>query len=58
MLQGIKPGDWKWSVLSDTAGRKSGQAIRREDAVKAAKRAIDLALAPNRPRLITPMSAR
>ena len=58
IIQGIKPGDWKWSVLSDTAGRKSGQAIRREDAVNAAKHAIDLALAPNRQRLSAPRRER
>ena len=44
IMQGIQPGDWKWSVLSDAAGRNSGQAVKREDAVNAAKRAIDLAL--------------
>jgi hypothetical protein len=48
-MQGIKPGDWKWSVLLETAGKHSGQAVKREDAVTAAKRAIDTAL--NRQRL-------
>ena len=48
ILQGIRPGDWKWSVLLETAGKRSGQAVRRDDAVTAAKRAIDLALAPKR----------
>ena len=44
ILQGIKSGDWKWSVLLETVEKNSGQAVRRDDAVTAAKRAIDLRL--------------
>ena len=29
IIQGIKPGDWKWSVLSEAAGRKSGTSDTR-----------------------------
>ena len=48
ILQGIRPGDWKWTVLLETAGKNSGQAVRRDHAVAAAKHAIDLALAPKK----------
>ena len=45
ILQGIKPGDWKWSVETAT-GIKSGTSDSRDAAVIAAKRAIDNALDP------------
>jgi hypothetical protein len=45
ILQGIKPGDWKWSVETAT-GTKSGSSDNKDEAVIAAKRAIDNALDP------------
>jgi|GraSoi2013_100cm_1033763.scaffolds.fasta_scaffold28979_2 hypothetical protein len=38
IIQGIKPGDWKWSVLSEAAGRKSGTSDTKDAAVSAAAR--------------------
>src|SRR5258708_33323324 len=54
IIQGIKPGDWKWSVLSDTAGPKSGTSDIKDAAVSAAKRAIDNALDPKKRKLSPP----
>jgi hypothetical protein len=53
IIQGIKPGDWKWSVETET-GTKSGTSGRKDAAVIAAKRAIDSALGPKRQKLIPP----
>ena len=36
IIQGIKPGDWKWSVETET-GTKSGTSDRKDAAVIAAK---------------------
>jgi hypothetical protein len=54
IIQGIKPGDWKWPVLSETAGRKSGTSDIKDAAVSAAKRAIDNALDPKKRKLSPP----
>lgn len=53
IMQGIKPGDWKWSVETET-GTKSGTSERKDAAVMAAKRAIDNALDPKKRKLIPP----
>ena len=53
IMQGIKPGDWKWSVETET-GTKSGRSDRRDAAVIAAKRAIDNALDPKKRKLSPP----
>jgi hypothetical protein len=49
IIQGIKRGFWKWSVETAT-GRKSGTSDSREAAMAAAKRAIDIALDPKKPK--------
>jgi hypothetical protein len=45
IIQGIKPGDWKWSAEIKT-GTKSGTSDNKDAAVIAAKRTIDNALDP------------
>jgi hypothetical protein len=45
IIQGIKPGLWKWSVETET-GTKSGTSDRKDAAVIAVKLAIDNALDP------------
>jgi hypothetical protein len=45
IIQGIKPGDWKWSAEIHT-GTKSGTSDNKDAAVTAAKSAIDNALDP------------
>jgi hypothetical protein len=47
VVQGIKPGVWKWSV-SINDREKIGQAKTKSDAVMAAWRAIDKALEPKK----------
>ena len=53
IMQGIKPGDWKWSVETET-GTKCGRSDRRDAAVVAAKRAIDNALDSKKRKLSPP----
>jgi hypothetical protein len=53
IIQGIKPGDWKWSVETET-GTKSGTSDRKDAAVIAAKHAIDDALDPKKRKFIPP----
>ena len=53
IMQGIKPGDWKWSVETGT-GTKSGISDSKDAATAAAKRAIDNALDPKKRKLIPP----
>ena len=44
IAQGIEPGVWKWSVLTNESNAKSGQTKTKPDAVIAAWRAIDRSL--------------
>ena len=45
---------WKWSVPSLVAHTKSGKTPSHAAGVKAAERAIDKELAPNKVRLVPP----
>ena len=53
IMQGIDRNLWKWSVTINDAIR-SGHAGTKPEAIKAAERAIDHALAPKKLRLIRP----
>jgi hypothetical protein len=53
VIQGIERGVWKWSTLVDDMMIR-GQAAINLDAVAAAEKAIDRALALNKGRRITP----
>jgi hypothetical protein len=46
-VQGIQPGEWKWSVELEEK-TKSGKAVSRAVAVALAKREIDRTLMPKR----------
>jgi hypothetical protein len=50
VVQGINGGKWKWWV--QLSGRRNhGEARRRDDALGAAKKAIDRSLEPKKVRL-------
>ena len=53
VLQGIEPGVWKWSASVDGVVIM-GQAAIKSEAVTAAEKAIDRALAAKKVRLIPP----
>jgi hypothetical protein len=50
-VQGLDGGTWKWSVADLDGHTRSGNAPSRPAGIKAAERAIDLALAPKKRRL-------
>jgi hypothetical protein len=55
VVQGIGRNMWKWSVTFDAdLPVKKGQAMAKVEAVRTAERAIDLALAPKKLRLVPP----
>jgi hypothetical protein len=53
VVQGIERGVWKWSTSVDDMVIR-GQAAIKSEAVAAAEKAIDRALAAKKVRLITP----
>jgi hypothetical protein len=53
VVQGIERGVWKWSTSVDDVVIR-GQAAIKSEAVAAAEKAIDRALAAKKVRLITP----
>jgi len=48
IIQGIKPGVWKWSVSTSRGKAKNGQSKTKPNAVIAAWQAIDIILAPKK----------
>jgi hypothetical protein len=56
VVQGIERGVWKWSASVDGVVIM-GQAAIKSEAVTAAEKAIDRALAPKRERLVPPRRA-
>jgi hypothetical protein len=56
VVQGIERGVWKWSA-SVAGGVIMGQAAIKSEAVTAAEKAIDRALAAKRERLVPPRLA-
>jgi hypothetical protein len=56
VVQGIERGVWKWSASVDGVVIM-GQAAIKSEAVTAAEKAIDRALATNRGRLVPPRLA-
>ncbi|MBI5264443.1 MAG: hypothetical protein HY852_21820 [Bradyrhizobium sp.] len=58
VIQGVQPRSWKWEIAVPEDGAKVGQSSSKLDAVRAAERAIERALAPGQKRLISPKGNR
>jgi len=58
VVQGIGRDIWNWSVWLDADHTATGKAAIKSAAVAEAERAIDLALAPKKLRLVPPKTER